>query len=280
MRATVVSKAFKSLVCNGTAPIDKGYVAGPFLNCTSCRLCRFVLQRDQMVQRTDVKPQGKAWWVQLQHQRAVDAGCHFYSYRPATSSPVLSKQPATSLNYTQGSDTRRPMTSVSVRRSPEDTHGAFVAPATTHGPCLMRPCTSPKLPARRALGSRQASRSQMSSTAVSHQLPASRGNDWSPVHSRPATRSAISNMHKVKHPAEAQIQPPGSPGLTVAADSNAAEVLAMQPAQPAIPKHRQLRPNRSCCLSNKQSPTVRETVPHLTPAVLAATNHSACFAES
>lgn len=216
-----------------------------------------------MVQRTDIKVQGKAWWVQLQHRRAVDAGYPSYGHRPATSSPFLSKQQAASLNHTEGSDRRRPLTVGSTKRPPEDTIHAFATPAHQLGSCLMRPCTSPKLPARRALGSRQASRPQMSSTAVSHLLPVSRGNDWSPVQSRPATRSAISNMRAVKQPAAVRTNPLVGLGLTFAAGRDAAKVSASQHAQPRIPKHRQPGPNRSCCLSFKQLPMVSRHISRL-----------------
>ena len=72
-----------------------------------------------------------------------------------------------------------------------------------HSLCLMRPSTSAKLPARKALGSRQGDRSCPISTAVSCPVPMSRGNDWSPLHSRPVTSSNNLVARRIAYPADA-----------------------------------------------------------------------------
>ncbi len=131
-------------------------------------------------------PKGKAWWVQLQHDRAVSAGCQFYTYRPATSghSAYLQQDPS----FNEQAAKLRPCTSDGYT-STFSTRAAASSMCGPHNLCVMRPSTSAKLPARKALGSRQGDRTCPISTAVSRPVPMSRGNDWSPVHSRPVTSS-------------------------------------------------------------------------------------------
>ena len=209
-----------------------------------------------MAERPETESQGKAWWVQLQHQRAVDAGCHFYNHRPATSGSMASKHlQATCRSDTQGCKLGRPSTVGSFERSARNSTGVRATLADQHFSCMMRPCISPKLPARRAVLSRQASRPRLSSTAVSHVPPASRGNDWSPVHSRPTTRGAVSNMYEVKH------QGIASTKLTRGAGHVLADVLDTASVQQAskhapILKHSQHRPHRTSSNSNQPSQTV------------------------
>ena len=208
-----------------------------------------------MGEGAEMESQGKAWWVQLQHQRAVNAGCHFYTHRPATSGSILSKQQQASC-FNQ---TRRPSTVGSSERSSRDTSDSLAALTHQHTFCVMRPGTSPKLPARRALVSRQTSRSHQSSTAASNMLPASRGNDWSPVHSRPATRGVVSNMHGVQHLAVAQISLTTCCPLALTDHIDAASALvASKHAPPPILKHRKQRLNRSSSISNRPLPMVRQ----------------------
>ena len=220
-----------------------------------------------MAERPETEPEGKAWWVQLQHKRAVDAGCHFYTHRPATSGSYK-QQLATCRTYTQGCGHGRSSTVGSCQRSARDSMGALATLADQHVCCVMRPCTSPKLPARRALLSRQASRPQLSSTAVSHTLPASRGNDWSPVHSRPTTRGAVSNMYEVKQLDAAPTQLKKNAGCLLAPVAGAASVQqASKHAQPPTLKHSQQRPKTISFSLNQQSLAVCRVSPLLLACV-------------
>ena len=145
-------------------------------------------------------PQGKAWWVQLQHDRAVSAGCQFYTYRPATSghSAYLQQDPS----FGEQTAKLRPSTS-NAYTSTFSTSTAASSMCSPHNLCVMRPSTSAKLPARKALGSRQGDRSCPISTAVSRPVLMSRGNDWSPVHSRPVTSSNSLVARRTASPADA-----------------------------------------------------------------------------
>ena len=214
-----------------------------------------------MAELPEVESQGKAWWVQLQHQRAVDAGCRFCTHRPATSGFITSKQQQTTFRDHKQREHGRPSTVGSFERSARESTGALATLAHQHPFCIMRPCTSPKLPARRALLRRQASRPQLSSTAVSHTLPASRGNDWSPVHSRPTTTGTVSNMCQVKHPGAAHLKPTRATGRMLADVSDTASMQQVgKYAQPTILKHNQQRskttsfslsrPSLAVCLSS------------------------------
>ena len=214
--------------------------------------------------------QGKAWWVQLQRQRAVEAGCLFYTRRPATntSSPSV-PQPATQTPNAKTHGQARPATVGSCNPSLEGAQGRYVSIDAggifQNASFAMRPGTSPKLPARRALANRQATRSQLSSTATSCIKPASRGNDWSPVHSRPATRSAAGSVDLVHSLAAAKgkLSPDTSmalpadtkPILTLAAGVTAATVQSNVGAasRPPRSKHRQHRTPQSSLTSNQSS---------------------------
>ena len=145
-------------------------------------------------------PKGKAWWVQLQHDRAVSAGCQFYTYRPATSSHSANLQQDPSFNEQVAK--LRPSTSDAYSNI-FSTTAAASSMCSPHSLCVMRPSTSAKLPARKALGSRQGDRSCPISTAVSRPVPMSRGNDWSPVHSRPVTSSNSLVARRTASPADA-----------------------------------------------------------------------------
>ena len=183
--------------------------------------------------RTQPEPQGKAWWVQLQHDRAVTAGCQFYTYRPATSGSGNSL-PQQARNFAL-----RPST---VDTSPTTNAARDVR---LQSPCTMRPETSPKLPARKSLGSRQGSGVAALSTAGSRPVPSSRGNDWSPVHSRPVTRSTAHARVRNSMVAATSRQLPAS-----AAGSQAPAVAGMcgRPAthhgrkKPPVPRSKQQRP--------------------------------------
>ena len=205
-----------------------------------------------MAERPQTDSEGKAWWLQLQHQKAVDAGCHFYTHRPATSGSIASKQQQPS--DTQGCKHGRPSTVGTFQRSARDSNAALATLANQHVFCVMRPCTSPKLPARRALLSRQASRALLSSSAVSHTLPASRGNDWSPLHSRPTTRGAVSNMYEVKHHSGDPSKLTRGAGRVLADVSDTASwQQAGKYAQPLTLKHSQQRPKRTSFVLNQPS---------------------------
>lgn len=211
-----------------------------------------------MAERPETESQGKAWWVHLQHQRAVDAGCHFYSQRPATSGSIASKQlQATCRTYTQGCKHGRPSTVESFERSARNRTGALATLADQHFSCVMRPCTSPKLPARRAVLSWRANRPQLSSAAVAHMMPAYRGNDWSPVHSRPTTRGAVSNMHEVKHQRAASTKLTRGTSRVLADIMDTASVqLVSKHALPPILEHSQQRPHRTPSNANQPLQTV------------------------
>jgi len=142
-------------------------------------------------------PKGKAWWVQLQHDRAVSVGCQFYTYRPATSghSAYLQQNPS----FDEQAAKLRPSTSDAYTSTNRTAASSMCSP---HNLCVMRPSTSAKLPARKALGSRQGDRTCPISTAVSRPVPMSRGNDWSPVHSRPVTSSNNIVARRTASPAD------------------------------------------------------------------------------
>lgn len=155
-------------------------------------------------------PKGKAWWVQLQHDRAVSAGCQFYTYRPATSghSAYLQQDPG----FDEQAAKLRPFTSDASMFSTRTTSSSMCSP---HNLCLMRPSTSAKLPARKALGSRQGDRTCPISTAVSRPVPMSRGNDWSPVHSRPVTSSNDLVARRTAPPADTSTLATGAEATTL-----------------------------------------------------------------
>ncbi len=133
-------------------------------------------------------PKGKAWWVQLQHDRAVSAGCQFYTYRPATSghSAYLQQNPS----FDEQAAKLRPSTS-DAYTSTFSNRTAASTMCSPHNLCVMRPSTSAKLPARKALGSRQGDRTCPISTAVSR-----------PVPSRPATSSNNLVARRTASPAD------------------------------------------------------------------------------
>lgn len=204
-----------------------------------------------MADLTEVGSEGKAWWGQMQRQRAMDAGCQFYVHRPGTSHAIISKQQhATFCGHKQGCENGRPSTVGGFQRSARDNTGAQATLTDQHASCIMQPCTPPKLPARRALVSTQTSRAQLSSAAVSHLLPASRGNDWSPVHSRPTTRGAVSNMYEVKHPGAAHVKLTIECGQALVDDLDIASMQrASKHAQPSLPGHSKQSPNRVSSIS-------------------------------
>lgn len=211
-----------------------------------------------MADLTEVVSEGKAWWVQTQRQRAMDAGCEFYVHRPATShAPVSKQRQATFRGYKQGSENGRPSTVGGIQGSARENTGAQATLTDQHASCIMRPYTSPKLPARRALLSTQASRAQLSSAAVSHVLPASRGNDWSPVHSRPTTRGAVSNMYEVKHSGAAHVKLTTESGRVLADELDTVSMQrASKHAQPSLQGHSKQSPNRVSSISAHLSLTV------------------------
>lgn len=131
-------------------------------------------------------PKGKAWWVQLQHDRAVSVGCQFYTYRPATSghSAYLQQNPS----FDEQAAKLRPSTSDAYTSTNRTAASSMCSP---HNLCVMRPSTSAKLPARKALGSRQGDRTCPISTAVSR-----------PVPSRPATSSNNLVARRTASPAD------------------------------------------------------------------------------
>lgn len=146
--------------------------------------------------------EGKAWWTQLQYDRAIEAGCQFCIQRPATTDGrnKLRQLDAHAVAYA----TARPCT-VSASHTTNAMHNKALEGSQQFGcklPCIMRKPSSAKLPARKAV-SRHLNNEHVSSTLGSScRVPASRGNDWSPVHSRPGTRGpAISHQQTAKlHP--------------------------------------------------------------------------------
>ena len=214
---------------------------------------------------TDGETHGKAWWVQLQHQRAVSAGCSFYTHRPNTSYASLS----TSRKAEAGSSNQiRPATVGTCHATPADAAnstslGAFSGGssggARWHAAGAIRPGTSPKLPARIALRSTQASGALLPSAAMSRTIPPSRGNDWSPVHSRPATRNAADSTY-VLMPAALTATAAESCAVESKAAMHSAREQASRPPRHKD-NHAQQRP--SSCFSNAH---------HLPPKVCCASD--------
>lgn len=91
-------------------------------------------------------PKGKAWWVQLQHDRAVSVGCQFYTYRPATSghSAYLQQNPS----FDEQAAKLRPSTSDAYTSTNRTAASSMCSP---HNLCVMRPSTSAKLPPEKPL---------------------------------------------------------------------------------------------------------------------------------
>lgn len=186
----------------------------------------------------------------MQRQRAMDAGCQFYVHRPATShAPITRQRHATFCGHTQECENGCPSTVGGFQRSARDNTGAQAIFTDQHASCIMRPCTSPKLPARRALLSTQTSRAQLSSAAVSHVMLASRGNDWSPVHSRPTTRGAVSNMYEVQPPGAAHVKLTTESGLVAGDLDTVSMQRPSKHAQPSLLEHSKQSPNRVSSIS-------------------------------
>ena len=198
-------------------------------------------------------PEGKAWWVQLQHDRAVTAGCQLYTHRPATCGPNISLQQNPGLSE---QDARlRPSTVAAISRPLEHTSSTFscgcaASNTALHSPCVRHDGTSAKLPARKALGSRQGNGIATFSSAVSRPMPMSRGNDWSPLPSRPGTRDTAHAIRMLRSPTEAG-------WLNTPAASSAAG-LCVRPAtkqsrKPPLPQSVQQRPFTTPSLLHRPS---------------------------
>lgn len=151
----------------------------PGLASGSCSVC------DTSIFHMQLQAEGKAWWTQLQYDRAVKAGCQFYIRRPATTEGRCERQPEPEHQSVPG-PTSRPSTVP----APVGVTTRYASQQSGCRPtCVMSMWpSSAKLPARKAL-TRQLTNEQIYSTSGSSCcMPASRGNDWSPVHSRPVTR--------------------------------------------------------------------------------------------
>ena len=123
--------------------------------------------------------------------------------QPAATAPTCNRILASVNNlFTWQAAKLRPSTSDAYTNTSSHRTAAS-STCSPHSFCLMRPSTSAKLPARKALGSRQGDRSCPISTAVSCPVPMSRGNDWSPVHSRPVTSSNNLVARRIAYPADA-----------------------------------------------------------------------------
>ena len=206
--------------------------------------------------------EGKAWWVQLQHDRAVSAGCQFYTYRTVTGnhSPD-SKQDS-------GFDEQQTKLRPSTTGPCSSTFSAAAADSLSPNGnfCMMRPSTSAHLPARRSVGSRQGSGTFPLSTAVSRPVPLSRGNDWSPVHSRPVTRSHACSVRCNKPPDEA------SAGVLPSAADPGSAALIVEPtahaSRPPLAPTKQQRPFTSPSSLHRPSSLWQVTL---------TTKQSSCF---
>ena len=207
-------------------------------------------------------PEGKAWWVQLQHERAVTAGCQFYTFRPATSSTstCLQHQEFTLAGqHSKTSTMARPSTVDNCRplayTSSTFSAGEKAAAGPVPSPFVMRPATSPKLPARKALGSRQGGAIHPWLTAVSRPVPISRGNDWSPLHSRPATRDTAHALTDLKPSAEmcCILTPSAAENVTAGVAGEHVKPATKHAAKPPLPHSKQQRPRTTASLHRPSS---------------------------
>lgn len=181
----------------------------------------------------DLQLEGKAWWTQLQHDRAIEAGCHFYVHRPATTEGQTRQKfledPA---RRAAGRPSTVPL-AVNARKHSRAAHtnGSHQA---SNKPCetKMRPSTS-HLPARNRLSGQLSLQAISSTLGSSRWEPASRGNDWSPVHSRPVTRGMAVPQQQATtaHDVHPVLKP-----------STAARKLPPPSSKPSRHKHTQQRP--------------------------------------
>lgn len=163
------------------------------------------------------KAEGRAWWNQLRYDKAVEAGCGCYVHRPATSDGSHRSQ-------------------VLDHGAPENSRPAGVPASATIDdlqniqsknkmPQLRR--STAKLPARKAVVHVKGEQ-VVTTLATTCHLPPSRGNDWSPIHSRPHTRGVMRNYEHVAR-TETAITPKAV--LDIAPRSLASQDVLPKPAK-------------------------------------------------
>lgn len=189
--------------------------------------------------------EGKAWWVQLHRSKSTTpankARCK--SERASDADSVLrpshsgrTGRPAAQRPATTGT-AFRPLHLLAQSAADASPFNA----SSVCGPSLMRPSTFPKLPARRALSSRQGSFALAGSAAASRALPLSRGNDWSPVHSRPATREAQHAARAAKLTVETAVSDTQA-GLSLSSAAGGASLPGNHIRRPSTPAARSSLP--------------------------------------